>query len=520
MDIECSTEYIKEGLAKIYTNNEAITFYNPIQEFNRDLTIILLKTFTKIREEQKNQQMEIDNPTNKIKLKIQQNSEGIKILDALSASGLRAIRFALEIENIELIIANDFSEQAVKTIKRNLELNGLNELKIKINCSDAIDLMIEHRKFSKRFHAIDLDPYGSPSIFLDSAVQAVIDGGILMVTSTDTAVLCGNTPEACFNKYGSIPIKHKACHEIALRILLRSIDSHANRYGRYIIPLLSVSIDFYVRCFVRIESSASIAKESVTKLANIFSCSNCQCWSFQPLIRKTLNNSSNIRFCPVHLKFNSLINYKENKEIKEPCCSFCGSTAIHFGGPIYIAPIHDYIFVKKMLESLKKENSFQYVGTIKRLVGVLTLVLEELEDQPLFYEFEQLMRIIKCSATPKNIIVRSALLNAGFKCSGSHCGPQALKTNAPTEFLWDICREWAKKSNKNPNGIQKLNPVGLMLMNTKSTFPVDFTLNKEAIPASKIENILRFQDNKGKNWGPKAKAKGSINSAKAGFGEI
>jgi len=37
--------------------------------------------------------------------------------------------------------------------------------------------MNEHRKFSKRFHAIDLDPYGSPSIFLDSAVQSVIDGG-------------------------------------------------------------------------------------------------------------------------------------------------------------------------------------------------------------------------------------------------------------------------------------------------------------------------------------------------------
>uniref|UniRef100_A0A915M5Y1 tRNA (guanine(26)-N(2))-dimethyltransferase n=1 Tax=Meloidogyne javanica TaxID=6303 RepID=A0A915M5Y1_MELJA len=353
--------------------------------------------------------------------------------------------------------------------------------------------MNEHRKFSKRFHAIDLDPYGSPSIFLDSAVQSVIDG--------DTAVLCGNTPEACFNKYGSIPIKHKACHEIALRILLRSIDSHANRYGRYIVPILSVSIDFYVRCFVRIESGASVAKDSVTKLANIFSCSNCQCWSFQPLIKKTTNNS----------------NSQENK-IKEPICSFCGCKAIHFGGPIYIAPIHDKIFVRKMLESLKKENNFSF-GTIKRLVGVLTLVLEELNDEPLFYEFEQLMRIIKCSSTPKNTFVRSALLNAGFKCSGSHCGPQALKTDAPTEFLWDICREWAKKSNKNPNGIQKLNSVGLMLMNTESTRPVDFTLHKEAVPASKIENILRFQDNKGKNWGPKSKAKGSISSAKAGFGE-
>uniref|UniRef100_A0A915ME13 tRNA (guanine(26)-N(2))-dimethyltransferase n=1 Tax=Meloidogyne javanica TaxID=6303 RepID=A0A915ME13_MELJA len=375
METECSTEYIKEGLAKIYTDTEAISFYNPIQEFNRDLT----------------------------------------------------------------------------------------------------DLMNEHRKFSKRFHAIDLDPYGSPSIFLDSAVQSVIDG--------DTAVLCGNTPEACFNKYGSIPIKHKACHEIALRILLRSIDSHANRYGRYIVPILSVSIDFYVRCFVRVESGASIAKDSVTKLANIFSCSNCQCWSFQPLIKKTTNNSSN--------------NSQENK-IKEPICSFCGCKAIHFGGPIYIAPIHDKIFVKKMLESLKKENNFSF-GTIKRLVGVLTLVLEELNDQPLFYEFEQLMRIIKCSSTPKNTFVRSALLNAGFKCSGSHCGPQALKTDAPTEFLWDICREWCT------NGIVNR--------------PVDFTLHKEAIPASKIENILRFQDNKGKNWGPKSKAKGSISSAKAGFGE-
>lgn len=83
-----------------------------------------------------------------------------------------------------------------------------------------------HRSFDKRFHVIDLDPYGSAAIFLDSAVQAVIDGGyfftfnfkllilgILMVTCTDTATLCGNTPEACFNKYNSIPLRHRCCHE-------------------------------------------------------------------------------------------------------------------------------------------------------------------------------------------------------------------------------------------------------------------------------------------------------------------
>lgn len=49
----------------------------------------------------------------------------------------------------------------------------------------------------------------------------------------------------------------------AIRVLLRAIDSHANCYGRYIEPLLSVSIDYYLRVFVRLHTSALIAKDSV-----------------------------------------------------------------------------------------------------------------------------------------------------------------------------------------------------------------------------------------------------------------
>lgn len=47
---------------------------------------------------------------------------------------------------------------------------------------------------------VDLDPYGSPSIFLDSAVQSVVDGGMLMCTATDMAVLCGGNGEVCYSK--------------------------------------------------------------------------------------------------------------------------------------------------------------------------------------------------------------------------------------------------------------------------------------------------------------------------------
>ena len=35
------------------------------------------------------------------------------------------------------------------------------------------------------YDAVDLDPYGSPVQLLDSAVQAVAEGGLLMVTATD-----------------------------------------------------------------------------------------------------------------------------------------------------------------------------------------------------------------------------------------------------------------------------------------------------------------------------------------------
>lgn len=47
---------------------------------------------------------------------------------------------------------------------------------------------------------VDLDPYGSPSVFLDSAVQSVADGGVLMCTATDMAVLCGGNGEVCYSK--------------------------------------------------------------------------------------------------------------------------------------------------------------------------------------------------------------------------------------------------------------------------------------------------------------------------------
>ena len=169
--------------------------------------------------------------------------------------------------------------------------------------------MYEHRR-EKQFDVVDLDPYGCPSIFLDSAVQAVKEGGLLLVTATDMAILAGNCPETCYSKYGSISLKLKSCHEMALRILLRCIESHANRYGRYVIPMLSISADFYIRVFVRVFSGARRCKYTLSKLSNVYQCTGCDSFILQV---------SDVRFLKMCLDIQGL--FKKIRRLFELCGS-------------------------------------------------------------------------------------------------------------------------------------------------------------------------------------------------------
>ncbi|KAL3081891.1 hypothetical protein niasHT_037069 [Heterodera trifolii] len=504
---------VTEGLARITATAEGgETFYNRVQEFNRDLTVVVLRAFAAERPNEKEPKTEEEGPKAK-QMKMDegkapeanaaQSPRAFSVLDALSASGLRAIRFALEVPNVTRVVANDFSEKAFEAIRRNVQLNGVQD-KVEAVFSDAIDLMMAHRKFGKRFHAVDLDPYGSASAFLDAAVQAVMDGGLLMVTCTDTAILCGNTPEACFNKYGSVPLRHKSCHELALRILLRAIDAHANRHKRYIVPLLSVSVDFYVRCFVRIRSGAAMAKDSVTKLANVHCCATCQSLDFQPLLKKSVSGPS-VRFSAAHFQ-SELVRLPaghsdapmDGRMVAK--CAHCGGTAIHTGGPIWVAPTWDTEFVGKLLSILKGPEAGQLrLGTRERLEGLLTVLSEELPDVPLFYEHDQLMVVMKCPS-PKMNVFRSALLNAGFRCSISHCNPRAVKTDAPTSFLWDICREWAKRNGITAKGMAETeedSPRSRILAK-ETKVKINFTTH----PDCRTKRPFQANDNKTKHLAP------------------
>ena len=54
--------------------------------------------------------------------------EGLRVLEGLAASGLRSIRFALEVPGLRSVVANDASARAVELMHRNVQLNDVAHL--------------------------------------------------------------------------------------------------------------------------------------------------------------------------------------------------------------------------------------------------------------------------------------------------------------------------------------------------------------------------------------------------------
>ena len=414
---------------------------------------------------------------------------GVRVLEALSATGLRAVRYAREIEGLGAVVANDFSAEAVEAIKRNVEFNGLDpEAQVRPNRGDANLVMHTSRADgSPPFDVVDLDPYGSAAPFLDAAVQAVADGGLLCITCTDMAVLSGNNPEACFAKYGSVSVRAKYCHEMGLRILLASVAQHAARSRRYIRPLLSLSIDFYCRVFVRVHTSAAEVKRLGSRVGTLYNCVGCDAFHTHPTVRVVEDGRS--------LKFKAPAGPPVG-----PKCAQCDSV-FHMGGPIWTDPIHDADFVAGLLRQCTDEP--ERFGTHKRMQGMLSVVQEELPDCPLYYHLPSLCNKVHCTA-PRLLAMRSAFLAAGYRVSCSHADPEGIKTDATPAQVWDIMRAWIAL---NPIARSKHTPAAAALLAHPTPEGVCFDVRADANPKSRASGISRFPANPEPNWGPKSRAK-------------
>uniref|UniRef100_A0A452SBV3 tRNA (guanine(26)-N(2))-dimethyltransferase n=1 Tax=Ursus americanus TaxID=9643 RepID=A0A452SBV3_URSAM len=519
--MEAQETTVTEGAAKIAFPSANEVFYNPVQEFNRDLTCAVITEFARVQlaakgiqikvpgekdvpkvvvnlSEQEEEKAELKEGANlapgdqprtarmegskSVGLPDNSQQEGLRVLEGLAASGLRSIRFAREVPGLQSVVANDASARAVDLMCRNVQLNGVAHL-VHPRQADARMLMYQHQKASERFDVIDLDPYGSPAPFLDAAVQAVSEGGLLCVTCTDMAVLAGNSGETCYSKYGAMALKSRACHEMALRIVLHSLDLRANCYQRFVVPLLSVSADFYVRVFVRVFTGQAKVKASASKQALVFQCVGCGTFHLQRL-GKALGASGG------RVKFSAACGPPVAPE-----CGHCGQRH-QLGGPLWAEPIHDLDFVGRVLEAVSTNPGRFH--TSERIRGVLSVVTEELPDVPLYYALDQLSSTVRCS-TPSLLQLRSALLHAGFRVSLSHACKNAVKTDAPSSALWDIMRCWEKVCPVKRERLSESSPA-FRILSVEPRLQANFTIRDDANPSSRQRGLKRFQANPEANW--------------------
>ena len=425
------------------------------------------------------------------------DENGALVLEALSATGLRSIRYIKEVPGIKTLVVNDLEEAAVETIRRNLEFTGPDAARCVANRGDANMVMHHHRGEGKMFDIVDLDPYGTAAPFLDAALQSVQSGGLLLVTCTDLAVLCGNQRDVCYAKYGSIPTKGPYCHEMAVRMVLATMDRIAAVHKRYIVPLFCARIDFYVRLFVRVYESPAEIKKVATKISMVHQCVNCDSFFLRPVATKNGNKCAPGRMLPnVH-----------------PTCSECGG-AFSIGGPIWNRPTLNRQFCQEVLHRLEKprlaagHNS--YLTTVPRIRGEMAKALGEVHGTVLFYDMSSLARRLRCQTVPiANML--AALKSCGYDASQAAAQVDSLKTNAPNNVVMDIMRRWVEIHPIAASRKKETESTGFRFLRKKPIIECDFKSAVAGIKrerAAEREKFVKYAPNPEANWGPKSRATG------------
>lgn len=560
-------EAVKEGLAYILNprlketakkpaekgpkgeTRQQSVFYNPIQQFNRDLSVLAIKAYgehllaVKKQKFERKRQKIAQNGLAKGKKRKRENQDededggnavpnlgepaatseapanqteetggvavpseerplSFTILDALSATGLRALRYAKEIPFATCIVSNDLSPSAVESQKINVEYNKV-EKTVQPNSGDACAYMYSQigpqklnsgGRHSGRFDVIDLDPYGTAAPFMDAAVQSVNDGGLLCVTCTDAGVWASNGyPEKAFALYGGATVKGSHSHEGGLRLILHALATSAAKYGLSIEPLLSLSIDFYARVFVRVYRSPAEVKLASGNTMLVYNCdAGCGAWAIQPitLTKQKLDKKGNPFY---HY------GYAQGPTAAQHC-EHCGFKT-HLGGPMWGGPLHNPHFIQKILDMLPGIDRDTY-QTVDRIEGMLTTALEEdldlahsetptsspepgpdqndanvserspiiprvdpaqREEHPFFFSVSALSKVLHTQTMPIDAF-RGALRHLGYRSTRSHTKPNSIRTDAPWDVIWEIMREWVRQKSPIKEGVLKPGTAGAGIM--------------------------------------------------------
>ena len=380
------TEIVEEGKVKVlvpklkafvklpseYAPSKAPVFYNPVMELNRDLAILALQAYQRMVDHE------------------------ISVCEPLASCGVRGIRFAAEVKGVQKVLINDINEKAFQLAKHNVQMNKLSK-HVTVKNKDANFLLAHYGAPHKRFDATDIDPFGSPVPYIDSAIRALRNGGLLALTATDMAPLCGVHPKACIRKYGGKPLRTEYCHELAVRLLAGCLATTAAKHDIGINVVFNHSTNHYIRVYAITKYGAKKADESIKNMGYVKHCFNC-------LHRETARNIF------------SVANSKK--------CGECNSK-LSIAGPLWLSQIADKDFCNLM----KNETKQRTLRQGEKMQKMLSLIIDEAEAPSFYYTLDTLCEKLGLPSPPTRKVINT-LREHSFQVFSTHFNPRGIKTDA------------------------------------------------------------------------------------------
>ena len=370
---------IVEGKTKIRVPNRSLTdkvppmepaFFNPKAKLNRDFSIIAYSAFWK-------------------------KFNGPKIfLDGLTGIGARAIRVASEINDVEKVIVNDVNPNALDLAKESFKINKLKNYEVSEN--EVCRFFSLHSKKNSRGSIVDVDPFGSPSKYIDCAIRATMHGGLMSVTATDLQVLHGLFNKAARRRYHGIPIKTKFSNEIAIRLVLGCVNVIANRLDITMTPLFVDNAMHYYRAYIKILTRP----DQDEKLGYISYCKHC--------------GARNV----------------ENMIVSQ--CDNCNDK-LQVGGPLWIGKLFDKEFISMM------KNEVKELQVDKKCEKILEKCIDEEGLPPTYYTLDEIASITKSAPLALDKAIKK-LQNSGYNASKTSLNPTGFRTNAKINEICSILK--------------------------------------------------------------------------------
>ncbi len=396
------TETIAEGEVKVvvpklaayvkkpweYAPSKAPVFYNPIMELNRDLAVLALQTYQKMLERE------------------------FSVCEPLTGCGLRGVRFAVEVEGVRQVIVNDINPKAAKLAAYNAEVNKVDS-RVEVANEDANLFLSKHAAPRKRFNYVDVDPFGSPVPYLDAALRSLRSGGLIALTATDMAPLCGVHPRACLRKYGGYPLRAEYCHELAVRLLVGCLVMVAAKHEIGVEVLFSHSVDHYVRAYATVNYGARRADKSVGLMGYILHCFSC-------FHRET-----------------SLGIISPLKQVCPEC-----EAKLSVAGPLWLGEIAD----KNFCFLMEKEAEGRSLRQQKRLLKLISLVKGEAEAPVTYYTVDRICDKLNLPI-PALKKVMEKIRKMGFQATPTHFNSRGFKTDAPANKIKEVITDLATQSS-------------------------------------------------------------------------